>query len=198
MSSFKNFMQRIKINGILLTLAMIALGLILLIVPDGAVRVICIVLGAVLAVLAVVELVGFFTAGAISDYSFAKAVGYAVIGIWLLTCPVGIISGIINVLFAVAIIVSGAGHIQTSIRLYKIDSKKWWILLLIGLVVIGLGIVAFFVTDAAFIYLGVCLIVDGVFALVKLAVFDRKLRKAKKAALTVTVGEEVREDNSAE
>ncbi|MGN1234624.1 MAG: DUF308 domain-containing protein [Christensenellaceae bacterium] len=180
MATLKSLMQKVKINGILLAIGMIAVGVILLAVPDSAIKIVCILLGVLLSACAVIEIIGFFTAGVMNDFSFAKAVGYAVIAIWLFTCPTSIIGGIVNIIFAIGVIVSGAEQIQTCVQLAMAKYVRWWILLILGLITVALGVIAFFVQDAAFTYLGIILLVDGIIAAVKIAVFDRRLHKAKK------------------
>ncbi len=177
MNSIKGFFKRIKLNGLFIATAMIVLGIVLLCAPDKAIGAVCILLGIVLAVLAVIEIVGFFCAGSINNYSFAKAIGYAVIAIWLFTRPASIINEIINIVFAIAIIVSGAEEIQNSIKLCKNGQKSWWVLLILGLITVGLGIAIFFVKDSAMTYLGISLIVYGIIAITQLVVFDRRIRK---------------------
>lgn len=183
-TSVKNFFQRIKFNGIILALALIALGFVLALAPSAAIKIATIIVACVCLVFAVIELIGFFAVR--GSYSFAKGIFYLAIGIWLFICSQSVLTNIINIVFSFAVILSGAEQIETAVRLARYRYKFWWILLIIGLVSLTLGLVVLFYTGATFILLGAFMIVAGVFSLVKMIVFDAKLRrlinKAKSAS----------------
>lgn len=180
MEAIKNFFKKVKVNSILIAFASIVVGIILLAIPNEAVKISCILLGVVLGILAVVEFIGVFSAGIGSDYSIAKAVGYTVIAAWLFSFPVSVVGAVLNIVFAVLIIVSGAEQMQMSVQLYKRKMSDWWVMLVLGVITVALGIAVFFIKEAVFTYLGISLLIDGFVILVKVIVYDRRIRKIKK------------------
>lgn len=183
MEILKSLLKKLRFDSLLFAIVAIALGVIICAYPLGMLKIVCILLGIVLFLSAIVEVFGFFVDPI--DYSLAQGIGLFVIAIWLFTMPVAILNGIINVVFAVLVIINASQILQGAIQGARIHVKNWWILLLAGLITLGLGIAIFFIPQSHSLYIGISLIVDGLCAIIKVSYFDARIRKANKEVIDI-------------
>ncbi|WP_287387142.1 HdeD family acid-resistance protein [Lachnospira sp.] len=168
-------LQKIKtvINEIiLLSIALIVVGVYLIIEPMGAQIVICRIFGALFLVWGVLRVITYFkTDKSVIFASFGLVQGLTLIflGLFFIINPVEI-AAFFGIILSIVVMINGVLMIQYAIELKRLNSPSWWLEILSGILMLILGVVALvnpFATSATLmVFIGVILIYEGIVNLV--------------------------------
>lgn len=165
MDKLKQALKKFRIQASVAAVALIIIGLMFIIFRDTSLDIICYVAGALLAVWGVLCLVTFFATGMGRAQAGDLTLGLTLILIALiLFIKPWVITGIITVLFGIALIVDGAVKLQQFVAMNKAKIKSRWAVLAIAIISLVLGILIVFdpFGGAIMIFAGISLIVAGV------------------------------------
>lgn len=178
-------MKKLKnnMNGIILCLFEIVIGVLLLIDPVGFTTVILTGAGIVLMVIGVVSIVRYFLLNA-RDAAIGQYLCKGLIALlagafcafrsewFIITFPA------ITLIYGAFVLVTGLGKVQLAIDMARGKNKKWFLALISAAISIICGVVIlrspFSSTAVLWTFTGVSLIVESVFDLVTLIVSGRK------------------------
>ena len=143
----------VKNMYIVMDVCLIIVGLLILFSPIKAINVLCRIFGVVLVLLGAVKILGYFTK---DIFQLAFQFDFAL----------GIISEILSVCVGIVILIDGALKLQTAVDARKFGIEKWWLILIIALLVSIVGIILMVTpfaaqTMAAWV-IGINLVLDGV------------------------------------
>ena len=162
------FFKELKANYILSAVFCILFGLTLAVWPDVSSRVVCMGLGAVLALSGIVNLVTYFMqrdGRLVSQILLLVGIILTVLGGWIIFNP-GVLIMIIPVVIGVVVTVHGVHNLIQALELFKNDYSKWWVAMLLGGVTVGLGVLLvcnpFEAVNTAIMLIGIFLVYDGI------------------------------------
>lgn len=189
-------LRYVKNGMLLLSIAFIALGLLLLVMPQTSLLWICYAFGAVVLITGVVCLVQYARlrgSGFAAPFFLVAGVSTAALGIFSLARPEAVAS-FLPVVFGLFILIDGCSRIGTAIELARRKADKWWMMLLFSVLSVALGILLlvnpFGAAVSVVMLCGVLLIIEGVVNLscvVYTAMELRTLDRMADAAVTATL-----------
>ncbi len=172
------------------TILYFVLGLLFLIFNQQITLIICYILGAVLLLGGVVQVVSFLVNRAettlMDRFGLCLGVLIGVGGGVILAMP-GLLSGIINWLFGIVLIVDGIIKLKTALEA-KQDSTGWWLSLIFALAAFLLGVVLIFMPveqSILTIFTGIFLMVVSVLNGISYAYIRKTVRKMEQAVTEV-------------
>ena len=172
------------------TILYFVLGLLFLIFNQQITLIICYILGAVLLLGGVVQVVSFLVNRAettlMDRFGLCLGVLIGVGGGVILAMP-GLLSGIINWLFGIVLIVDGIIKLKTALEA-KQDSTGWWLSLIFALAAFLLGVVLIFMSveqSILTIFTGIFLMVVSVLNGLSYAYIRKTVRKMEQAVTEV-------------
>ena len=188
-----------KICGSVLS---IAFGLILLVWSNAAITVICKIFGAFLVIGGVVLIVSFLIdrEGIRSILSVIGGAIAVVLGMYIFMKP-ETLAKFFAVILGVIILINGIIDIKEAITMAQRHYSKWYVSLIIGIVISVLGLLAIFrpmgLANLIVAFLGVVLILNGIFDIVVTGSSNRAAKDLYQAVHAVdTVGQEVDEEKN--
>lgn len=189
-------LRYVKNGMLLLSIAFIALGLLLLVMPQTSLLWICYAFGAVVLITGVVCLVQYARlrgSGFAAPFFLVAGVSTAALGIFSLARP-EVVASFLPVVFGLFILIDGCSRIGTAIELARRKADKWWMMLLFSVLSVALGILLlvnpFGAAVSVVMLCGVLLIIEGVVNLscvVYTAMELRTLDRIADAAVTATL-----------
>ena len=189
-------LRYVKNGMLLLSIAFIALGLLLLVMPQTSLLWICYAFGAVVLITGVVCLVQYArlrSSGFAAPFFLVAGVSTAALGIFSLARP-EVVASFLPVVFGLFILIDGCSRIGTAIELARRKADKWWMMLLFSVLSVALGILLlvnpFGAAVSVVMLCGVLLIIEGVVNLscvVYTAMELRTLDRMADAAVTATL-----------
>lgn len=160
-------LHQMKTGTIILSIGYLLVGLMLLIMPQTSLGLICFAFGLVILVSGIVNLVRYFRVrgkGLSAPFLLIGGVVALGLGLFLLLKPAFVMS-ILPVVLGLFIVLDGILRICNSVELGRAHGQKWWMLLLLGILSVGLGaLVVFHPFDAIVsvaMLCGVMLIIEG-------------------------------------
>ena len=195
-------MLRYVKNGML-----IALGLLLLVMPQTSLLWICYAFGAVVLITGIVCLIQYGRirgSGFSAPFFLVAGVSTAALGLFTLVRP-EVVASFLPVVFGLFILIDGCTRIGTAIELARRQADKWWMMLLFSVLSIALGILLlvnpFGAAVSVVMLCGVLLIIEGVvnlscvvYTAMELRTLDRMQDAAMSAALGA-LGEALNQDH---
>lgn len=190
-------MLRYVKNGMLiLSIAFIALGLLLLVMPETSLLWICYAFGAVVLITGIVCLVQYGRlrgSGFAAPFFLVAGVITAALGLFTLAQP-QVVASFLPVVFGLFILIDGCSRIGTAIELARRQADRWWMMLLLSVLSIALGVLLlvnpFGAAVSVVMVCGVLLIIEGVvnlscvvYTAMELRTLDRMADAAQTAAL---------------
>ena len=190
-------MLRYVKNGMLvLSIAFIALGLLLLIMPETSLLWLCYAFGAVVLITGIVCLVQYARlrgSGFAAPFFLVAGVITAALGLFTLAQP-QVVASFLPVVFGLFILIDGCSRIGTAVELARCQADRWWLVLLFSVLSIALGILLlvnpFGAAVSVVMLCGVLLIIEGavnlacvVYTAMELRTLDRMADAAQTAAL---------------
>ncbi|HIU41737.1 MAG TPA: DUF308 domain-containing protein [Candidatus Egerieicola faecale] len=172
------------------TVLYFVLGLLFLIFNQQLTLIICYILGAALLLGGVVQVVSFLVNRAETTLAdrFALCLGVLIgIGGGVILAMPGLLSGVINWLFGIVLIVDGIIKLKTALEA-KQSSTGWWLSLIFALAAFLLGVVLMFMPveqSVLTIFTGIFLMVVAVLNGVSYVYIRRTVKKVEQAITEV-------------
>ncbi len=203
-------LRYVKSGTMLLSIAYIVIGMLLLIMPEASLLWICNAFGVVVLVTGIVCLIQYARirgTGFTAPFMLVGGVITAGLGIFTLAKP-QVVASFLPVVFGIFIVVDGVSRVGTAIDLAKRKGQKWWMLLLLSIVSVGLGVLLllhpFDAAVSVVMLCGILLIVEGalnlgcvLYAAMELRTLDRMASAAVNAAMSA-IGDALDEAEAAE
>lgn len=168
----KTILKAIKKSVILTACIDIIVGIALLVYPETSSTVLCYCVGGVVLLYGLISLIRHFRNK--DGYSWL----YLDLVLGIILCGIGlfmiifkdVVISAIPYIFGLFLFIDGVFMIQRAVGLKRLSFRKWWYVLIMALLTVGMGLVMMFHPfDAAMImviYIGITLIFDGVFNLI--------------------------------
>ena len=193
------FFKELKANYILSAVFCIIFGVTLAVWPDASSRVVCMGLGAVLALSGIVNIVTYFMrrdGRMVSQILLLAGIILTVLGGWLIFNP-GVLIMMIPVVIGVVVTVHGVHNLIQAMELFKNNYSKWWVALLLGAVTVGLGVLLicnpFEAVNTAIMLIGIFLVYDGVSDLWIISRVSKTARNIRQTMEALDVEAEIEE-----
>lgn len=176
-----NLFKKIKWDSIILSILMLAVGVLYVVLPSKAGDVTITVFGIMLIVAGLVSCVRYFMYDRfLSDHILIISIVMLVLGIFTLIYPKSI-QAILTIVFGLIIVIDSISSICDSVYLLKAKVYDGIILMILSIITAILGVMVMFSNfESVMVFAGVSLIIDGVRKLVTTIVFSVKVTKAKK------------------
>ena len=173
----------IKIELIIISVVLFALGLFLVIFPEISQLVICRVVGIALCVWGVLRLITYFRMAKEEVFgSFVQGISLLAFGIFFVMKP-EVIAMFFGTVLAIVIIIDGILKLQYGIEFYRMEAKKWWIEAIAAALMVVMGIIAllnpFGSSVALMIFIGVVLMIEGASDLISIIRISGIIKRLK-------------------
>jgi len=193
------FFKELKANYILSAVFCIIFGVTLEVWQDASSRVVCMGLGAVLALSGIVNIVTYFMrrdGRMVSQILLLAGIILTVLGGWIIFNP-GVLIMMIPVVIGVVVTVHGVHNLIQAMELFKNNYSKWWVALLLGAVTVGLGVLLicnpFEAVNTAIMLIGIFLVYDGVSDLWIISRVSKTARNIRQTMEALDVEAEIEE-----
>ena len=127
----------VKNMYIVMDICLIIVGLLILFSPIKAINVLCRIFGVVLSLLGAVKILGYFTKDIFQlafQFDFALGIISVMLGAVLIFRTSYMVE-ILSICVGIFILVDGALKLQTAVDAKKFGIEKWWLILIIALLV---------------------------------------------------------------
>ncbi len=182
MNEVKSFSK----SYIFLSALYVALGVVLIAWPSLSVRMIGIALGIVMIVLGITYAIIYYTRDNLQGFlQMDLVIGIVcfAFGIFILLNQ-AFLTEVLPFAMGIILLLGAVVKIQSSLNMRKLKFRKWYLVLICALVIVALGIVLLcnpFATERyMLLYIGICLILDGLTNLVSLFCIQSRVRKLAK------------------
>jgi len=184
MNEIKKFFRKFKVERIVSAILTVVIGILFIAVPKESMNVVATVSGIILIICGVSAIISFICQDFLfGGYLLITGISFILCGIFFLVNP-DLIYSILRIVFGIYIIVDGAKAFVDACVLLKVKARGAFLLLCFSILTIILGAVVMFSTfEEIMMFIGICLIIDGVFDLIEIIAFSRHVRDAKKALL---------------
>lgn len=177
-----NLLKQLKLSLWVIAVVFILLGLALIIWPLGAQMFICWVLAIAAVAFGVFKIINYFTSKKLgAEFQFGLVVGtlFVVLGILMMIWSKQLVT-VFGVVIGIAIIVNSVIRLQLAIEFKRNMDKKWIVMLLAAAVMLIFGIILLFsplkTAQAAAVFAGIIILIDGVFTLGEIIYTQIKLK----------------------
>lgn len=174
MNSIYKKLKAIKMEIIIVSVALFVLGLLLVIFPTASQEIISKGIGVALCVWGVLRLINYFRiAGSeiLGSYGLVQGVTLLAFGMFFVIKPEAI-AVFLGTALAIIIIVDGILKLQYAVDFYHLESDKWWIELVGAVIMVVIGVVALFnpfsTSSALIVFIGIALMIEGIWDFVSL------------------------------
>ena len=164
----------------------VVLGVVLLAWPTLSVQMICYGLAVAMIVIGISYGIMYFTKDSLEGFlQMDLVIGIVCLafGIFILLNPT-FLSSVLPFAMGIILLLGAIVKIQSAINMKKLRLKKWYLILICALVIGVLGAVLlwnpFEEEKYMILYIGICLILDGLTNLISLICIQTRLRKLKK------------------
>lgn len=180
MESVREYFKALKWRSLLAAFSAILLGLLFLLTPETSGTIICYVAGGLLIAAGVIAAISYLASGRLfGSYSLVFGLVLLVCGVFCLVRP-EVVQGFLSVFFGVFLVIDGLVTLQDGLDCARTKQTDAWILLLLAVITVGLGCVLLFGRfDSMVVLAGIALIADGVFDLIAVFAFSRRIRAAR-------------------
>lgn len=144
--NIKKKIKGIRIELLIVSAALFALGLFLVIFPRMSQDIICRAIGIALCVWGVLRLITYFRVSreeVFSSFGLVQGVSLLAAGVFFVMNPRAL-AVFFGAAISVIIIIDGILKLQYGIEFYHMHSQRWWIDIIGSAIMVILGIVAFF------------------------------------------------------
>lgn len=168
---------------ILVSALYVVLGAVLLAWPDTSVKMICYGLGFVMVALGITYGVIYFTKDNLAGFlQMDLVIGIVCLafGIFILLNPT-FLSTVLPFAMGIILLLGAVVKIQSSLNMRRLKFGKWYLVLICALIIIAMGIVLlcnpFREERYMILYIGICLVLDGLTNLTSLICIQVRVRK---------------------
>lgn len=176
-------LKKWKWCDLILSLAVLALGLCLIFFPRISAQALCTVLGMMLMLIGIARLISYFRRGvSVLWHRYELPLGLidALLGIYFCSHPQNV-QLILPVVAGMIILIDSIFSLQTASELRRAQVRHWWIVLLLSAAGIAASVILirnpFEGSAALMIALGISLVIDGVQSLWLLHTVIKNLRR---------------------
>ena len=168
--------------SLLTALIMIIIGITVLIWPSETGTILVYVMGGLIAAAGLMRTVFYFArnerTGVFSFGGLTIGLTLLSIGVVLLFRP-EVLKSILSIVLGCLLIFSGFGSLQTAIELARRKVPKWWLSFIFAVIAIVCGIIAVMevinTAKTLMVFLGIALCMEGIFRMVLLVLFRKKV-----------------------
>ena len=165
MNGIKNFKNMYSI----LTICLILVGAVLLIAPGIALDVVCIIFGIYMIIYGAVKIMGYFANQLAFQFDLALGIVIAIVGI-VFVCRTARVVQLLSTCIGIVMLVDATFKIQTSIDSKRFGISRWWLMLILAVIVAAIGILLILMpgetTRLMVRLIGLNLCMDGILNLV--------------------------------
>ena len=168
MNGIKNFKNMYSI----LTICLILVGAVLLIAPGLSLDVVCIIFGIYMIIYGAVKIMGYFAKDAYQlafQFDLALGIVIAIVGI-VFVCRTARVVQLLSTCIGIVMLVDATFKIQTSIDSKRFGISRWWLMLILAVIVAAIGILLILMpgetTRLMVRLIGLNLCMDGILNLV--------------------------------
>ena len=168
MNGIKNFKNMYSI----LTICLILVGAVLLIAPGIALDVVGIIFGIYMIIYGAVKIMGYFAKDAYQlafQFDLALGIVIAIVGI-VFVCRTARVVQLLSTCIGIVMLVDATFKIQTSIDSKRFGISRWWLMLILAVIVAAIGILLILMpgetTRLMVRLIGLNLCMDGILNLV--------------------------------
>lgn len=168
MNGIKNFKNMYSI----LTICLILVVAVLLIAPGIALDVVCIIFGIYMIIYGAVKIMGYFAKDAYQlafQFDLALGIVIAIVGI-VFVCRTARVVQLLSTCIGIVMLVDATFKIQTSIDSKRFGISRWWLMLILAVIVAAIGILLILMpgetTRLMVRLIGLNLCMDGILNLV--------------------------------
>lgn len=168
MNGIKNFKNMYSI----LTICLILVGAVLLIAPGIALDVVYIIFGIYMIIYGAVKIMGYFAKDAYQlafQFDLALGIVIAIVGI-VFVCRTARVVQLLSTCIGIVMLVDATFKIQTSIDSKRFGISRWWLMLILAVIVAAIGILLILMpgetTRLMVRLIGLNLCMDGILNLV--------------------------------
>lgn len=181
-----NEVKQFSKSYILVSALYVVLGVVLLVWPGTSVKMICYGLGFAMVVLGITYGIIYFTKDNLQGFlQMDLVIGIVCLafGVFILLNPT-FLATVLPFAMGIILLLGAVVKIQSSWNMRRLKFKKWYLVLICALVIIALGIVLlcnpFKEEKFMILYIGACLILDGLTNLISLICIQVKVKKLAK------------------
>lgn len=181
-----NEVKQFSKSYILVSALYVVLGVVLLVWPGTSVKMICYGLGFAMVVLGITYGIIYFTKDNLQGFlQMDLVIGIVCLafGVFILLNPT-FLATVLPFAMGIILLLGAVVKIQSSWNMRRLKFKKWYLVLICALVIIALGIVLlcnpFKEEKFMILYIGACLILDGLTNLISLICIQAKVKKLAK------------------
>lgn len=175
----------IKIELIIISIVLFALGLFLVVFPEISQLIICKAVGIALCVWGVLRLITYFSMvrkEIFASFGLVQGISLLAFGLFFVMKP-EVIAMFFGTILAIVIIIDGILKLQYGIEFYRMEADKWWIEAVVAALMVVMGVIALFnpfdSSVALMIFIGIVLMVEGVsdlISIIRISAFVKKLK----------------------
>lgn len=163
----------------------VILGILMTFFPKDSGTIICYAIGVGLCLIGLIRLVTYISGDkkqVLGSFDLVQGVAMAGFGVFFIIKP-GVLASFLIFGLSIVMIVCGILKIQFAVDMSKLKFSLWWIELIAALAMVILGIVAFVnpfdAVVTLMIFIGICLMVSGIWDLISLFWLSKILKKVK-------------------
>lgn len=175
----------IKIELIIISIVLFALGFFLVIYPELSQLIICKAVGIALCVWGVLRLITYFSMAKeeiFGSFGLVQGISLLAFGLFFVMKP-EVIAMFFGTILAIVIIIDGILKLQYGIEFCHMKADKWWIEAVVAAFMVVMGVIALFnpfdSSVALMIFIGIVLMVEGVsdlISIIRISAFVKKLK----------------------
>lgn len=165
---FKQDVKEFRKSYILISALYVVLGVVLAAWPTASVRMICYALGLVMIVLGLTHGIIYFTKDNLNNFlQMDLVIGIICLafGLFVLLNPT-FLASVLPFAMGIILLLGSVVKLQSAFNMRRLGFRRWYIVLVIALIIVALGIVLlcnpFAEEHYMILYIGICLILDGI------------------------------------
>lgn len=181
-----NEVKQFSKKYILVSALYVVLGVVLLAWPSTSVKMICYGLGFVMVVLGITYAIIYFTKDNLAGFlQMDLVIGIICLafGVFILLNPT-FLSTVLPFAMGIILLLGAVVKIQSALNMKRLNFKKWYLVLILALVLIALGVILlcnpFAEERYMILYIGICLILDGMTNLVSMICIQVRVKRLVK------------------
>lgn len=177
----------IKIELIIISVVLFALGLFLVVFPEISQLVICKAVGIALCVWGVLRLITYFSMAkeeVFGSFGLVQGISLLAFGIFFVMKP-EVIAMFFGTVLAIVIVIDGILKLQYGMEFYRMEAKNWWIEVVAAALMVVMGIIAllnpFGSSVALMIFIGVVLMIEGasdLISIIRISSFVKRIKNS--------------------
>ncbi len=156
------------------------LGFILMCKPEGTVKVISIILGAIFIVFGILKIINYISSSKSKNnfYNYDLIYGLTAIVIGIIAMIyINVIGSIFRIIIGVWIVYTSFVRINAAIQLKRINSKAWIYSLLLAILMFSCGLYVIVNTGAIIVTIGAMMLIYGIIDIIESIIFMKNVKE---------------------